>query len=129
MSEQKRVLVLDDEEMILELVTDIFTLIGFEVIPVTDAQEAISRFKEAHEKGQPFDLVLFDMTLPGDMDGADVLREIRKIDPQIKAIVSSGYSQEELKERAGESGFDAAVPKPYSINVLRETVERLLGQD
>ncbi len=128
MSEQKRVLVLDDEEMILELVTDIFTLIGFEVIPVTDAQEAISRFKEAHEQGEPFDLVLFDMTLPGDMDGADVLREIRKIDPQIKAIVSSGYSQEELKERAGDSGFDAAVPKPYSINVLRETVERLLGQ-
>ncbi len=128
MSEQKRVLVLDDEEMILELVTDIFTLIGFEVVPVTDAKEAISRFKEAHEQGEPFDLVLFDMTLPGDMDGADVLREIRKIDPQIKAIVSSGYSQEELKERAGESGFDAAVPKPYSINVLRETVERLLGQ-
>ncbi len=128
MSEQKRVLVLDDEEMILELVTDIFTLIGFEVVPVTDAKEAISRFKEACEQEEPFDLVLFDMTLPGDMDGADVLREIRKIDPQIKAIVSSGYSQEELKERAGESGFDAAVPKPYSINVLRETVERLLGQ-
>ncbi len=128
MSEQKRVLVLDDEEMILELVTDIFTLIGFEVVPVTDAKEAISRFKEAYEQEEPFDLVLFDMTLPGDMDGADVLQEIRKIDPQIKAIVSSGYSQEELKERAGESGFDAAVPKPYSINVLRETVERLLGQ-
>jgi len=127
MGKQKKVLVLDDEEMILELVTDIFTLIGFEVVPVTEAKEAINRFREAHEQGKPFDLVLFDMTLPGDMDGADVLHEIRKIDPQVKAIVSSGYSQEELKERTGDSGFDAAVPKPYSINVLRETVERLLG--
>ncbi len=126
MGKIKRVLVLDDEEMILDLVTDIFQLIGFEVVPVTNAKAAIEEFQKAKGEGQPFDLVLFDMTLPGDMDGATVLKEIRKIDPDIKAIVSSGYSQEELKSKAGETGFDAAVPKPYSITLLKETVEELL---
>ena len=127
MAKEKKALILDDEEMILELVSDIFQLIGFKVTAVISANEAISKFKEAHEQGEPFDLVLFDMTLPGELDGSDVLREIRKLDPNIKAIVSSGYSQEELKAKAEDDGFDAAVPKPYSITVLKETVERLLG--
>ncbi len=126
MGETKRVLVLDDEEMILDLVSDIFQLIGFDVVSVTNGKAAIEEFKQAKDQGQPFDLVLFDMTLPGGMDGATVLKEIRKIDPDIKAIVSSGYSQEELQSKAGESGFDAAVPKPYSITLLKETVEELL---
>ena len=126
MGQIKRVLVLDDEEMILDLVTDIFQLIGFDVVSVTNGKAAIEEFQKAKKQGQPFDLVLFDMTLPGDMDGATVLKEIRKIDPNIKAIVSSGYSQDELKSKAGETGFDAAVPKPYSISLLKETVEELL---
>ena len=127
MADPKRALVLDDEEMILELVTDIFSLMDFEVVPVTNSKEAIEEFKKALDEGRPFDLVLFDMTLPGDMDGADVLKKIRKLDPSIKAIVSSGYAQEKIKAKAGESGFDAAVPKPYSITVLKETVHRLLS--
>ncbi|NPA95319.1 MAG: response regulator [Thermodesulfobacteria bacterium] len=126
MANTKRVLVLDDEEMILELVTDIFKLMDFEVVSVTNSNEAIEEFKKAMDSGRPFDLVLFDMTLPGDMDGADVLREVRKLDPSIKAIVSSGYTQDKIKTVAGEHGFDAAVPKPYSISVLKETVQRLL---
>ncbi len=128
MSEVKRVLVLDDEEMILELVSDIFQLIGFDVASVTTGEAAIQEFKKAKEQGQPFNLVLFDMTLPGDMDGATVLKEIKKIDPNVKAIVSSGHSHEELKTKAGDGGFDAAVPKPYSINMLKETVNELLKE-
>ncbi len=126
MADTKRVLVLDDEEMILELVTDIFKLMEFDVVSVTSSSAAIQEFKKAIDQGRPFDLVLFDMTLPGDMDGADVLKEVRKMDPNVKAIVSSGYAQEKIKAKAGESGFDAAVPKPYSITILKETVQRLL---
>ncbi len=126
MNPKKRVLVLDDEEMILQLVTDIFNLMNFDVTAVTSAEEAISAFEEASRQGRPFDLCLFDMTLPGNMNGADVLRQIRKIDPNVKAIVSSGFSQEDMDMVKGETGFDAAVPKPYSITVLQETVQKLL---
>ncbi len=122
----KRVLVLDDEELILELVRDIFQILEFEVETVLDGQEAIEVFKKAKEKGRPFDLVILDMTLPGELDGAATLQEIRKIDPEIKAVVSSGYSAEDIISNARKYGFDAAVPKPYSITILRETVNNLL---
>ncbi len=122
----KRVLVLDDEELILELVRDIFQILEFEVETVLDGQEAIEVFKKAKAKGRPFDLVILDMTLPGELDGAATLQEIRKIDPEIKAVVSSGYSAEDIISNARKYGFDAAVPKPYSITILRETVNNLL---
>ncbi len=123
---RKRVLVLDDEELILELVRDIFQLLDLEVETVIDGKEAIQVFKDAWEQGNPFDLVVLDMTLPGDLDGVSTLREIRKIDPEIKAVVSSGYSADDIISNAQKYGFDAAVPKPYSISVLRETVDKLL---
>jgi len=126
MAKNKRVLVLDDEELILELVKDIFHILDLEVETVLDGREAVEIFKAARERGEPFDLVLLDMTLPGELDGAATLQEMRKIDPEIKAVVSSGYSADDIISNATKYGFDAAVPKPYSISVLRETVNRLL---
>ena len=128
MAKNKKVLVLDDEELILELVEDIFHVLDLDVETVLDGIQAVEIFREAREKGEPFDLVLLDMTLPGELDGAAALREMRKIDPEIKAVVSSGYSADDIISNAGKYGFDAAVPKPYSISVLRETVNKLLEE-
>ena len=126
MAKNKRVLVLDDEELILELVEDIFHILDLEVETALDGRKAVEIFKAAREKGEPFDLVLLDMTLPGELDGAATLQEMRKIDPEIKAVVSSGYSADDIISNATKYGFDAAVPEPYSISALRETVNRLL---
>ncbi len=126
MAKNKKVLVLDDEELILELVEDIFHVLDLDVETVLDGRQAVEIFGKAKEKGEPFDLVLLDMTLPGELDGAAALREMRKIDPEIKAVVSSGYSADDIVSNASKYGFDAAVPKPYSISVLRETINKLL---
>ena len=126
MPRNKKVLVLDDEELILELVRDIFQLLELDVETALDGPEAIEVFKAAWEKKEPFDLVVLDMTLPGELDGAATLQEMKKIDPEIKAVVSSGYSADDIISNAHKYGFDAAVPKPYSISVLRETVDKLL---
>ncbi len=126
MAEKKKVLVLDDEQLILELVEDIFRILDLEVQTAQDGWQAVDVFRAAREKGQPFDLVLLDMTLPGELDGAATLQEMRKLDPGIKAVVSSGYSADDIVANARRYGFDAAVPKPYSISVLRETVKQLL---
>ena len=124
---KKRVLVLDDEELILELVRDILELLDLRVATVADGREAVNIFKEAMAKGESFDLVLLDMSLPGELNGIDTLREIRKIDPSIKALVSSGYSADDIISNAKKYGFDGAVPKPYSISVLRDAVNKLLN--
>jgi len=124
---KKRVLVLDDEELILELVRDILELLDLRVATVADGREAVNIFKEAMAEGESFDLVLLDMSLPGELNGIDTLREIRKIDPSIKALVSSGYSADDIISNAKKYGFDGAVPKPYSISVLRDAVNKLLN--
>ncbi len=124
--EAKKILVLDDEELILELVTEFLKLLDFEVETATTGKEAISKFKKALEIKEPFDLVLFDMTLPDGMDGAQVLKEIKKLDPEIKAIVSTGYNTNDIMDDPKAFGFDAAIPKPYSLDKLKEVLSGLL---
>lgn len=128
MEKDKKVLVVDDEELILELVREIFKVSDLKVETALDGRKAIEIFKDAWDREEPFDLVLLDMNLPEDLDGVGTLLEIRKIDPDIKAVVSSGYAIDDVISNALDLGFDAAVAKPYSVSVLRGTVNKLLGK-
>ena len=128
MAKDKKILVLDDDELILELVRDIFQVLGLKVETAVDGREAVEIFKNAWDRREPFALVVLDMTLPGELDGIDTLREIRKIDSDVKAVLSSGYSADDIISNALNYGFDAAVPKPYSVAVLRQTVDKLLKE-
>ncbi len=125
MSDNK-VLVLDDEELILELVKDILTVFGFCVKTAVDGIQAVELFRRAWEKGEPFDLVILDMTLPGELDGVATLENIRAIDPDVKAIISSGYTGEDIMSNPRKYGFDAAVSKPYSVSVLHQVIQGLV---
>lgn len=124
--EAKKILVLDDEELILELVTEFLKLLDFEVETATTGKDAISKFKKALEIKESFDLVLFDMSLPDGMDGAQVLKEIKKLDPEIKSIVSTGYNTNDIMDDPKVFGFDAAIPKPYSLDKLKDVLNRFL---
>jgi CheY-like chemotaxis protein len=123
---KKRVLILDDEEMIRELTRDIFQLMGFEVETAGTGEEALAIFERAVSEKRRFDMVIFDLTLPGEMDGVDTLEAVRKIDPEVKAIVSSGYSEDNIMSAYRDFGFDAAVPKPYTITSLQEAIASIL---
>ncbi len=123
---KKRVLILDDEEMIRELTRDIFQLMGFEAETAGTGEEALAIFERAINEKRPFDMVIFDLTLPGDMDGVETLKAVRKLDPEVKAIVSSGYSEDNIMSAYRDFGFDAAVPKPYTITSLQEAIASIL---
>ncbi len=123
---KKRVLILDDEEMIRELTRDIFQLMGFDVETAGTGEEALELFSRALEEDKAFDMVIFDLTLPGEMDGVETLRAVRKLDPNVKAIVSSGYSEDNIMSAYKDFGFDAAVPKPYTITSLQEAIASIL---
>ena len=124
--ERKKILVLDDEEIILELIAEFLKLLDFEVETATTGRDAISKFKRALEEKEPFALVIFDMTLSDSMDGSQVLMEIKKIDPEIKAIVSTGYNTNDIMDDPRTFGFDAAIPKPYSLDKLKKVLDGLL---
>lgn len=124
-----RILILDDEESILELTCELLELMGFEAVGVKDGQEAVERYTSAMHAGMPYDLLILDLTVPGGMGGKKVIGILKDIDPQVKAIVSSGYSQDPIMARHAEYGFCDVLAKPYRLDDLKKTVLRVLRGD
>ncbi len=91
-----------------------------------DGKEAIKRYAEAKEAGQPFDAVILDLTVPGGVGGRKAIKKLLEIDPNVKAIVSSGYSADPIMSNYKEYGFSAVVAKPYNIAELEKTLQGLL---
>lgn len=122
-----RVLVMDDEDMIRKLTAACLGNIGYEVVTAADGAEAIKLFKEAREAGKPFDVVIMDLTVPGGMGGKEALKGMVEIDPGVKAIVSSGYSNDPIMASYREFGFSNSIAKPYKIVELYQVLHDVLS--
>jgi len=123
-----RVLLMDDEESIRRLGGSLLEHMGLKATLVADGAEAVRQFEDARGAGQPFDLLILDLTIPGAMGGKATIETIRKIDPQVPAIVSSGYSNDPVLSDFRAYGFQAMVPKPYDVTQLARTIRELLAQ-
>jgi two-component system cell cycle sensor histidine kinase/response regulator CckA len=124
-----RILVMDDEEMMLNLVGEILSHLGYEIQPVEDGEKALACFREAQDQGNPFDAVILDLIVSGGMGGKETIEELLKIDPSVKAIVSSGYSNDPVMVEYDRYGFKGALAKPYGINDLRDILSNVIGID
>lgn len=122
-----RVLILDDEKMIREVAGEMLEKIGYDVEVSDNSAQAIELYSQSMKDNNKFDVVILDLTLPGDIGGEEVIKELIKIDPEIKAIVSSGYSNDPVMSNFKEYGFKAVVPKPYRINDLSAALKQLLN--
>ena len=120
------ILVMDDEADLRELVTDILKSVGFEVTTCSDGQEAIIHYSHALQEGKPFDLVILDLTVPGGMGGKKTIEKLLEIDPNVKAVVSSGYSNDPIMADHQQFGFKGVVSKPYSAEQLIKVANELL---
>jgi PAS domain S-box-containing protein len=117
-----RILIMDDEEIIRELLSKVLLRAGYEVELASDGAEAIKRYARAKESGRQFDAVILDLTVPGGMGGKEAIKRLRKIDPNVKAIVSSGYATDPIMAHFRKYGFSAIATKPYSAGEM----ERIL---
>jgi PAS domain S-box-containing protein len=113
-----RVLVLDDEESIRRLAVRLLDVLGYEADAVSTGTAAIERYVSARKTGRPFDFVILDLTIPGEAGGADVLRALKVVDPDVRAIVCSGYASDAVLANYRNYGFRAVVSKPFTINEL-----------
>lgn len=120
----RRVLVMDDEEIIRAVAVEALNQAGHRAEAAADGAEAVRRYRAAREAGQPFDVVVLDLTVPGGMGGEQAARELLKIDPMARLIVSSGYSSNPVMGKFREHGFCAVVPKPYELDCLLRAVEQ-----
>jgi PAS domain S-box-containing protein len=123
-----RILVMDDEPAVRTIAGQLLVqMLGHEVQLASEGAEALRQYREAHASGRPFDLVILDLTVRVGMDGAETLRRLLEMDPWVRAIASSGYSDDAAIASYAKLGFSAVLPKPYGTELLSETVEGVLA--
>lgn len=121
-----KILLMDDDVGIRNACAEILSRIGYEVAVAAEGAEAITLFSEAQNAGAPFDVVIIDLTIPGGMGGKDVITKLLLIDPEVKAIVSSGYSNDPVMSDYWKYGFCDLVIKPYKIEELNQKIHKAL---
>lgn len=121
------ILFMDDEEMVTAVAVEILQEYGYEVTPAGDGKDAIDLYKKMMDSGNPFDLVIMDLTVPGGMGGKETIEKLLEIDPDVKAIVSSGFSNDHVLSDFRQYGFKGIIAKPYKVNELCETVHRVIN--
>jgi signal transduction histidine kinase/ActR/RegA family two-component response regulator len=121
------ILVMDDEESIREMATDMLVYMGYQVTTCENGSEALIRYNAAREAGTPFSAVIMDLTIPGGMGGKDAALQILAIDPQACLIVSSGYSNDPIMSDFSAYGFSGSMAKPYNMTELGQQLGSLLS--
>jgi CheY-like chemotaxis protein len=117
-----KVLVIDNDRFMLEVIEAVLELAGRRTISATSGDEGVESFRKELDD---IDLVILDMRLSTAMEGADTLRALRAIDPAIKVIIASAYSQSEVEEYLADEKWDAVLRKPYNMEQLLVTIEEL----
>lgn len=121
-----RILVLEDEPLIRQLMVANLSSRGFVVEATSDGASAVRRYREELEKGSPFDLVILDLSIPCGQGGRETMEQLRVLHPEVRAIVSSGYSDDAVMSRYMDFGFRAVLPKPYDPAELVALVSEVL---
>ncbi len=121
-----RILVMDDEESVRDTAGEMLAHAGYQVESANDGEEAIDRYARAKEAGEPFDILILDLTIPGGMGGKETMQKLLEIAPEAKAIVSSGYAYGPIMADYKEYGFKGVIAKPYLIDELCKVVQEVL---
>jgi PAS domain S-box-containing protein len=121
-----RVLVMDDEEMVRRVAQRTLASLGCEASVAADGAEAVRLWQAARDEGRAFDLVVLDLTVPGGVGGVETLARMKALDPEVRAVVSSGYSNAPVIADYRSYGFKAALLKPFTAEEARAVIAGLL---
>lgn len=121
------VLLMDDEELVREVGSEILMHIGYDVHLAADGGEAIEMYERAVRSGTPYIAVIMDITVRGGMGGREAIEKLKEIDPDVRAIVSSGYCNDPVMSDYDKYGFSGVVVKPYRVEEMRMALCRCLN--
>lgn len=126
---QGKVLVMDDEKPIRQVLGEMLEVCGYTYQTAKNGKEAISMFAQAQEMGTPFDLVILDLTIPGEIGGRAVVQKMQQLVPSVKAIVVSGYSNDPVLSNFREYGFHGRISKPFRLGEVSEVIDEILSNE
>ena len=124
-----KILVMDDEKMVRDIAGNMLDRFGYDVKFSADGSEAIEMYKNAMDAGEPFVAVIMDLTIRDGMGGREAIGKLRKIDPNVKGIVSSGYSNDPVMTDYKAHGFSEALNKPFDMKELSELMQKIIPDD
>ena len=122
-----KILIMDDEELIRDVARDILKSLGYETDLARDGAEALDLYRKAKDAGKPYAAVIMDLTIPGGMGGEEAVKKLLAIDPDAKAIVSSGYSTGPIMSDFKAYGFSGVITKPYRIADMGATLQLVIN--
>ena len=120
-----RILVMDDEELIRNLAKQILRRFGYDPELAKDGGEAIELYKRAMDSGRPYEVVILDLTVKEGMGGKETVKKLLEFDPQVKAIISSGYSTDPIMTAFRKYGFLGSLAKPYTMKDLSDALNKV----
>jgi signal transduction histidine kinase/ActR/RegA family two-component response regulator len=125
-SGKKRVLVMDDDEMLRDVAREMLEQMGHEAEVARNGEEAVQEYSRAYASGRPIDVVILDLTVKGGMGAKEAVKKLLEIDPCVKAVVSSGYSHDPIMSEFGKHGFSGMLAKPYRMEKLSKALDEVL---
>ncbi|PKL58943.1 MAG: response regulator [Methanomicrobiales archaeon HGW-Methanomicrobiales-5] len=126
MTSKGRILLMDDEQIILDVTQEVLKFLDYEVMFTRDGEAAIELYKQEKSAGNPFDVVILDLSVPDGMGGKETIGLLKTFDPDVKAIVSTGFSNDPAVLNFASYGFSGKLTKPYKINDLKTVLEKLI---
>jgi len=126
MTDKGKVLLMDDEQIILDVTLEVLKFLGYGVMFARDGSAAIELYKKEKAAGVPFDLVILDLSVPEGMGGKETISLLKAFDPEVKAVVSTGFSNDPVVLDFASHGFSGKLTKPYKINDLKKVLEQFI---
>ena len=123
---KKKILVMDDEDMVGEIACQMLEYLGFDAVRVVDGNDAVREYKKNKDDGETFSAVIMDLTIPGGMGGQEAVREILNIDREAKVFVSSGYSTDPVMVNFQDYGFKGGIAKPFDLAAMEKMLSSIV---
>ncbi len=126
-SGEGRILIMDDEALVRETLTEMLVFLGYECEVAINGEETVSRYVQSIEYNRPFAAVILDLTIQGGIGGKETMGMLLEINPQLIGFVSSGYSKDAVLADYAAYGFRGVIAKPYNIPALGKALHEVLG--
>lgn len=123
----RKILVMDDEQIVADIAEQMLMYLGYEASIVFTGEEAVTLYRQAYEKKEPFSLVIMDLNIPKGMGGMEAVKHILEINSSAKVLVSSGYSNDPIMQEFRKYGFSGCIAKPFDIKGLEDAIQAALS--